>query len=99
MFAVTGASGHFGRLVLDALIAEVPASQVVALARAPADPLESGRPSERVARMFAMQSVSAADAVPEGADASRGERVRVGLARGGAGSRRASRLGARVALS
>jgi len=36
MFAVTGASGHFGRLVLDALIAEVPASQVVALARDPA---------------------------------------------------------------
>jgi NAD(P)H dehydrogenase (quinone) len=36
MFAVTGASGHLGRLVLDALIAEVPASQVVALARDPA---------------------------------------------------------------
>jgi len=30
MFAVTGASGHLGRLVLDARIAEVPASQVVA---------------------------------------------------------------------
>lgn len=54
MFAVTGASGHLGRLVLDAPVAEVPASQVVALARAPADPLESGRPSERLARMFAM---------------------------------------------
>jgi hypothetical protein len=36
MFAVTGASGHLGRLVLGALIAEVPASQVVALARDPA---------------------------------------------------------------
>ena len=36
MLAVPGASDHLGRLVLDALVAEVPASQVVALARDPA---------------------------------------------------------------
>lgn len=36
MFAVTGASGELGRLVLDALVKKVPTAQIVALARDPA---------------------------------------------------------------
>ncbi|MDK2767395.1 MAG: SDR family oxidoreductase [Sphingomonas sp.] len=35
MFAVTGASGQLGRLVVDALLSKVPPDQIVALVRAP----------------------------------------------------------------
>lgn len=36
MIAVTGATGHLGRLVIEGLLAKVPASEVVALVRTPA---------------------------------------------------------------
>ena len=36
MIAVTGATGHLGRLAIAELLKTVPASQVVALARTPA---------------------------------------------------------------
>ncbi len=36
MYAITGATGQLGRLALDALLAKVPADQIVALARDPA---------------------------------------------------------------